>query len=203
MLSVGITGGIGAGKSALADLLVAQGAQLIDSGQIARDVVEPPSPTLDRLVERFGSAILSDSGHLDRQALADAAFGDPESLAALNDIMHPVIGEIMGTLRSAAEQLNQICLYAIPLLTAGHRELLNLDFVVVVDCPVELAIDRLIEQRGFTREDAEARVNAQISREERNHLGDIVIMNDGNRETLSQSAAELLALLQQRALDHG
>ena len=203
MLAVGITGGIGAGKSALADLLVAKGAELIDSDQIARDVVAPPSPVLDKLVERFGTEILDDQEGLDRAKMAEIAFSDPEALRSLNEIMHPVIGEVMTKKREAAEAADGICLYAIPLFTADHRSALKLDQVVVVDCPTELAIERLVAQRGFTEQDARARIEAQISRDERNALGDFVVMNDGDREALEREADALWGSLKRLSPSHG
>lgn len=203
MLAVGITGGIGAGKSALADLLVAKGAILIDADEIAREVVEPGSPTLAKLVDRFGGEILSADGTLDRQRLADLAFADPDNVAALNEIMHPVIGATMNERREAAEKLDTICLYAIPLLKDEHRATLKLDVVVVVDCPVDIAIDRLVAQRNFTEADARARIDAQISREERNALADYVVVNDGDRASLERQADALWEDLVQRQRAHG
>lgn len=203
MLAVGITGGIGAGKSALADLLVAKGAILIDADEIAREVVEPGSPTLAKLVDRFGTEILSADGTLDRQRLADLAFSHPDNVAALNDIMHPVIGAVMNERREEAEKLDKVCLYAIPLLKEEHRATLKLDVVVVVDCPVEIAVGRLVAQRNFTEADARARIDAQISREERNALADYVIVNDGDRVSLEHQADALWEHLVERQRAHG
>jgi dephospho-CoA kinase len=203
VLAVGITGGIGAGKSALADLWVAKGAILIDADVIAREVVEPGSPTLAALVDRFGSGILSSEGTLDRQALADVAFADPENVSALNDIMHPVIGAVMNQRREEAETLDKICLYAIPLLKEDHRTALKLDVVVVVDCPIDIAVERLIAQRNFTEEDARARINAQMTREERNALADDVVVNDGDRASLEVQADALWDHLVTRQRAHG
>lgn len=191
MLAVGITGGIGSGKSALADLLVAQGATLIDSDEIAREVVESGSPVLEQLVSEFGSGILTPENVLDRRELAKQAFSDPDRLATLNAIMHPVIDEIITKRRETAAKENQICLYAIPLFTLEHREALQLDYVIVVDCPTSIALQRLVDQRGFTPEEATVRIDAQIGRDERNAFGDWVILNDGDRESLTHQAEAL------------
>jgi dephospho-CoA kinase len=203
VLAVGITGGIGAGKSALAELLVARGAELIDGDQIAREVVEPHSAILDALIEHFGRTILQVDGRLDRRRLADIAFSDPDELAALNGIMHPVIRAEMVARRGAAEGSEGIVLYAVPLLTAGLRESMGLDCVVVVDCPVELAVQRLVAQRGFSEHEAQARIDAQMTREERNKLGDYVVLNDGNRDELVRHADLLWHDLKERARHDG
>jgi dephospho-CoA kinase len=201
VLTVAITGGIGSGKSALADLLVERGAVLIDADQIARDVVEPGQPALARLVEAFGSDILTPEGTLDRQELADRAFADPEGVAQLNAIVHPAISDELVAQREAVRESEGVALFAIPLLTAGHRAVLDLDVVVVVDCPVEVAIDRLVSQRGFSEVDAAARVASQLTREERLALADVVVENDGDLASLEVKAAALWATLETRA--HG
>ena len=180
MLAVGLTGGIGSGKSAVADLLVARGAELIDADQIAREVVEPGQPAHGALVERFGDGILAPDGSLDRPAVAAVVFSDPAALADLNAITHPAIGESMLARRQAADAREGVLVLAIPLLKATHRDTVRLDVVVVVDCPVEVAVDRLVEFRGMGRADAEARVAAQISREERLFEADFVVDNGGD-----------------------
>ncbi|MEI8050939.1 MAG: dephospho-CoA kinase [Actinomycetes bacterium] len=201
MLAVGITGGIGAGKSALADLLVDRGALLIDADLIARDVVAPGSPVLDALVDRFGPQILTEHGDLDRQAVADVVFSDPDALTDLNAIVHPAIGIEMSERREQARHREGVCLLAVPLLRDEHRSNLDLDAVVVVDCPVEVAVDRLVEQRGFSDVDARARIAAQMTREERVSLGDYVVLNDGDLLHLEEQADMLWAELLERAED--
>jgi len=150
-------------------------------------VVEPSGPAYKPLVERFGTGILSADGAIDRKALAALAFSDPEQLAALNAVTHPVIGAEMLERRQSYEGSDRVVLLDIPLLRAVHREVLNLHVVVVVDCPVDVAIERLVSQRGFDLEDAKARMAAQMSREERVAGADFVVDNsDGRDELVSQ-----------------
>ena len=161
VLAVGLTGGIGSGKSTVAELLVERGVVLIDADRIAREVVVPGGPAYQPLVDRFGPGILAPDGTIDRAALASVAFVDPESVAALNAITHPAISAVMAQRRAAAEGTDGVVVLDIPLLKPEHRDVLSLAVVVVVDCPVDIAVERLVEQRGFTRADAEARVAAQ------------------------------------------
>ncbi len=140
MLAVGLTGGIGSGKSSVGELLVGRGAVLIDADRIAREVVVPGGPAYQPLVDRFGTGILAADGTVDRPALAAVAFADPESLAALNAITHPAISAVMAERRAAQEGGDRVVVLDIPLLKPEYRDLLSLDVVVVVDCPVELAV---------------------------------------------------------------
>jgi dephospho-CoA kinase len=191
MLAVGLTGGIGSGKSAVADLLVERGAVLIDADQVARDVVAPGGPAYHPLIDRFGPGIVAPDGTIDRPALAALAFADEESRLALNAITHPAIGIAMIAARDAHEGGDDIVVLAIPLLTALHRETVKLDKVVVVDCPTDVALERLLSQRGFERADAEARIRSQISREERCAEADYVLDNSGDRALLTLEVGKL------------
>ena len=191
MLAVGLTGGIGSGKSAVADLLVERGAVLIDADQVARQVVEPGGPAYQPLIDRFGPGIVAADGTIDRQALAAVAFADEESRLALNAITHPAIGIAMIEARDALADTDAIVVLAIPLLTAAHRDTVRLHKVVVVDCPTEVALERLLAQRGFDRADAEARIRSQISREERIEEADYVLDNSGDRDALAGEVAKL------------
>ncbi len=191
MLAVGLTGGIGSGKSAVADLLVERGAVLIDADQVARDVVAPGGPAYQPLLDRFGPEILAADGTIDRKALASLAFAGEESRLALNAITHPAIGIAMIEARDALEDSDDIVVLAIPLLTAVHRDTVKLHEVVVVDCPTDVALERLLSQRGFDRADAEARIGAQISREERIKEADYVLDNSGDRDALAVEVAKL------------
>jgi dephospho-CoA kinase len=191
MLAVGLTGGIGSGKSTVAGLMVERGGVLIDADRIAREVVEPGGPAYQPLVERFGRRILTPQGTIDRRVLASLAFADPDELSALNSITHPAVGAVMLEHRQSMDGTDQVVLLDIPLLKPAHRELLSLDVVVVVDCPVEMAIDRLVGQRGFDRADAEARVAAQIARDERVSGADFVIDNSGGRKDLESQVDEV------------
>jgi dephospho-CoA kinase len=193
VLAVGLTGGIGSGKSAVAERLVARGAQLIDADQVARDVVQPGRPAHAALVERFGPAVLDGTGAIDRPALARVAFEDPEALRALNDITHPAIGAEMRARRRALEAGggDGVVVVAIPLLTAAHRTTAELDLVVVVDCPIAVALERLVTERGMDRGDAQRRIAAQVTREERRREADYVLDNGGSLEDLDLAVEEL------------
>lgn len=191
MLAVGLTGGIGSGKSAVADLLGKRGAVLIDADKVARQVVEPGGPAYQPLIDRFGPGIVAEDGTIDRRALAAVAFADEESRLALNAITHPAIGIAMIEARDAFADTDAIVVLAIPLLTAAHRETVRLHKVVVVDCPTDIALERLLSQRGFDRADAEARIRSQISREERVREADYVLDNSGDRDALEREVAKL------------
>jgi dephospho-CoA kinase len=191
MLAVGLTGGIGSGKSAVADLLVERGAVLIDADQVARDVVAPGGPAYQPLIDRFGQGIVAADGTIDRQALANIAFADEESRLALNAITHPAIGIRMIEMRDALAATDHIVVLAIPLLTALHRETVKLHKVVVVDTPTDVALERLLSQRSFDKTDAEARIRSQISREERCKEADYVLDNSRDRPALEREVAKL------------
>jgi dephospho-CoA kinase len=191
MLAVGLTGGIGSGKSAVADQLVARGALLIDADQVARDVVAPGGPAYQPLIDRFGTGIVAPDGTIDRPALAAVAFADEATRLELNAITHPAIGIAMIRARDALADTDKIVVLAIPLLTAVHRETVTLHKVVVVDCPTEIALERLMAHRGFDRTDAEARIRSQISREERVKEADYVIDNSGDLTALEGEVAKL------------
>jgi dephospho-CoA kinase len=195
MLAVGLTGGIGSGKSAVASLLVRHGAVLIDADQVAREVVAAGGPAYQPLIDRFGPGIVAADGTIDRPALAAVAFADEESRLALNAITHPAIGVAMIQARDAHEGTDDIVVLAIPLLTAAHRETVKLHKVVVVDAPTDVALERLLSQRGFDRADAEARIRSQISREERAKEADYVLDNSGDRDALEKQVDALWAWL--------
>jgi dephospho-CoA kinase len=204
MLTVGLTGGIGAGKSAVADLLAEHGAVLIDADRIAREVVEPGGPAYRPLVDRFGPTIVDADGKVDRPALAAVVFSDPAALADLNAITHPAIGAEMARRKETAEGTDQVVVLDIPLLKAEHRETMALDSVVVVDAPVETALARLVEIRGMSKEDAEARMAAQVSREERLSGADLVVDNSHDLDHLRDEVGrvwEALEALQRKLGD--
>ena len=175
----------------MADLLVARGADLIDADQVAREVVEPGGPAYQPLIDRFGEGILAPDGTIDRPALAAVAFADDAARADLNALTHPAIGVAMIAAREALSGTDHIVVLAIPLLTAQHRETVKLDRVVVVDCPTEIALERLLSQRHMDRADAQARIRAQISREERAKEADFVLDNSGDRDALEAQVARL------------
>jgi dephospho-CoA kinase len=184
MLLVGLTGGIGSGKSTVAALLEARGAVLVDADRIARDVVEPDGPAYQPLIDRFGPSIVRPDRTLDRAAIAARAFSDPEALADLNHITHPAIRDRMAALVAAQAGTDRVVVMDIPLLAPATRNSYGLAGVIVVDTPVEVAVERLVAQRGLSEDDARARMAAQLSREERRQLADVVIDNSGPRESL-------------------
>lgn len=198
MFLVGLTGGIGSGKSTVAADLEARGAAVIDADRIAREIVEPGGRAYARLVERFGSGVLHPDGRLDRQKMADIAFNDPDALTALNEITHPAIGEVMAERVVEASQTHPIVVVDIPLMTIATKARMNFDAVIVVDAPEETAVARLVEHRSFTEADARARIASQISREERASLADFVVDNSGDRDALSAQLDALWTWLTDR-----
>ena len=185
MFLVGLTGGIGSGKSTVAADLESRGAAVIDADGIAREIVEPGGRAYDAMVERFGSGVLQPDGRLDRQKVADIVFNDPDALAAINEITHPAIGAVMTERMVEAAKSHDIVVVDIPLMTIATKARMNFDAVVVVDAPEDVAVERLMDQRGFSADDARARIAAQISREERKALADFVVDNSGDRSALS------------------
>lgn len=198
MLLVGLTGGIGSGKSTVAADLASRGAAVIDADQIAREVVEPGGRAYEPLVARFGSGVLQPDGRLDRQRMADIAFNDPEALEALNNITHPAIGAVMAERVVEAMESHEVVIVDIPLMTIATKARMNFGAVVVVDAPEETAVERLVDQRGFKPEDARARIANQISREERKALADFVVDNSGDRSALSTQLDSLWTWLTDR-----
>ncbi|CAL2062542.1 Dephospho-CoA kinase [Streptomyces murinus] len=176
MLKVGLTGGIGAGKSEVSRLLVEHGAVLIDADRIAREVVAPGTPGLAAVVEAFGPDILTEDGSLDRPRLGSIVFTDPDRLAVLNSIVHPLVGARSRELEEAATP-DAVVIHDVPLLTENGLAPFY-DLVIVVDASPEIQLDRLIRLRGMTEEDARARMAAQATREQRRAIADIVIDND-------------------------
>lgn len=187
MVVLGLTGGIGSGKSTVAALLEARGARVIDADRIVRELQEPGEPVFEAMVERFGAGIVAADGTLDRKAVADIVFTDDDALADLNAIVHPAVGaELMARLEevlSSPAEGGDVVVLDVPLLVeaADPPELAG---VVVVDADVEVAVHRLVSQRGFTVDDAQARVARQASREERLSRADFVIHNHGSLQDL-------------------
>ncbi|MFJ3138410.1 dephospho-CoA kinase [Streptomyces sp. NPDC102359] len=197
MLTVGLTGGIGAGKSEVSRLLVERGAVLIDSDRIAREVVEPGTPGLAAVVEAFGEEILAEDGSLDRPRLGALVFGDPEKLARLNAIVHPLVGARSRELEEAAPE-GAVVVHDVPLLTENGLAPLY-DLVIVVDASPETQLDRLVRLRGMSEEDARARMAAQAGREQRREIADIVVDNDVPLDALRRRVEEVWAELVRRA----
>ncbi|MEU8624168.1 dephospho-CoA kinase [Streptomyces sp. NPDC048669] len=197
MLKVGLTGGIGAGKSEVSRLLVGHGAVLVDADRIAREVVEPGTPGLAALVEAFGTGILNPDGTLDRPKLGSIVFSDAEQLAALNAIVHPLVGARSAELERAAGP-DSVVVHDVPLLAENGLAPLY-DLVVVVDAAPGTQLDRLVRLRGMTEPDARARMAAQATREERLAVADLVIDNDGPVEALAPQVREVWSELVRRA----
>jgi dephospho-CoA kinase len=195
MLAVGLTGGIGAGKSTVASLLVGHGAQLVDADRVAREVVAPDGPAYRPLIDRFGVGIVDGDGLIDRPALAAIVFADPEALADLNAITHPAIGVEMIARKDRFAGTGEIVVMDIPLLKSVHRELLDLAAVVVVDTPTEVALERLVGQRGMDPADAEARIGSQIDRATRLEGADLVVDNSGDQDHLRAEVGRVWSAL--------
>jgi dephospho-CoA kinase len=195
---VGLTGGIASGKSTAAKFFGALGVPIIDTDQLARDVVEPGQPPLERLVERFGRSILTEDGHLDRPALRNIVFSDPMARADLEALTHPAIGAAVEARSAEVGGIYQILV--IPLLVEKGLGS-QLDRVVVVDCDEELQIRRLQARDGSTLEQAHAILNAQASRGARLKAAHDVIKNDGDmsavRDQVQKLHARYLELAQQ------
>jgi dephospho-CoA kinase len=200
VLTIGLTGNIGAGKSTVAELLVAHGAYLVDADKVAREVVEPGAAAYQPLIDRFGTGILDAEGRIDRPTLASVVFASPDDLADLNAIIHPAIGLAMIEGKDMHQGTDAIVVMDIPLLKELHKEMLALDAIVVVDASLEVRLERLTTQRAMSEEDARARMAAQPTREERLEGADFVVDNSGDQDHLVDEVdrvwAELLRLPQ-------
>lgn len=196
MFRVGLTGGIGAGKSEVSRRLAAQGAIVIDADAIAREVVEPGTPGLAEVVATFGPEVLLPDGHLDRPRLGDIVFTDPQLRAKLNGIIHPLVGARMRELEESAGP-GAIVVHDVPLI-AENNLAGTYDLVVVVDVPPRLQLDRLVRHRGMTREQARARMEAQASRADRLAIAGIVIDNSGSLAELDRLVGDLWTELRRR-----
>jgi dephospho-CoA kinase len=185
VILVGLTGGIGSGKSTVSARLTEHGAVIIDADAITREVQAPGSPVLAAIAERFGPHMVGPDGELDRAALAAVVFPDPPALKDLNAIVHPAVGaEIVRRVHEHAGTDDVVVLDVPLLVEGGRRKFYGVSAVIVVDTPVELAVARLIEHRGFSEADARARVAAQATREDRLARADLVIENAGSIEDL-------------------
>jgi dephospho-CoA kinase len=198
---VGLTGGIASGKSVVAARLAEHGAVVVDADQIAREVVEPGTPALERIASEFGDAVITADGRLDRAALGAIIFADEAKRSILNDITHPAVGELSRRrfAEAAAADPDAVVVYDVPLLSeARSRD--EFDLIVVVSAPEDVRIERMVSLRGMTRADAENRIRAQVPEEQRRALADVVIESGGSLdETLAQADA-LWPRLAQRAV---
>ena len=189
MILVGLTGGIGSGKSTISSLLEGKGAIIIDADAIVREVQLPGSPVLTELAEKFGSSVLAADGSLDRQAVANIVFTDPDALKALNAIVHPAVGKEMNRRMIEQRTTDHVVVLDIPLLTENPRE--GLQGKIVVDVPVEVQVDRLVKYRGFDEADARARISRQATREQRLATADFVVDNSGDLADLQPQIDKL------------
>lgn len=189
VLKIGLTGGIGSGKSAVAALLVARGAVLIDADLIAREVVEPGSPGLRRIVGEFGPDVLTSDGALDRARMAEVVFADASALARLNAIVHPLVArrteEILSGLPPAATVVHDVPLLVENGLAPGY------DMVIVVEAPEPLRVARLVRDRQMSEDAVTARIATQATDAQRRAVADVVIVNDGTREHLATVVDEV------------
>lgn len=192
-MRVGLTGGVASGKSTVAALLRELGAVVVDSDVLAREVVEPGTPGLAAVVEAFGPAVLTADGTLDRPALGAVVFGDEAARRRLEAILHPLIRARAAELEAAAPE-GTVVVHDIPLLVeTGQAD--RFDAVLVVDVPVETQVERMVRDRGMSREDALARVAAQADREQRLAAATHVVDNTGTREDLRDRVTEVLEKL--------
>lgn len=196
MLRVGLTGGIGSGKSEVSRRLAAYGAHVIDADALAREVVAPRTRGLAAVVAAFGPRVLRPDGSLDRERLASIVFADEEKRARLGQIVHPLVAERAEELTAAAPQ-DAIVVYDVPLLTENHLAG-QYDVVVVVDAPEETQIRRLVLRRTMTEEQARARIAAQATRAQRRAIADYVIDNSGTMEQLAAQVHVLWVELYRR-----
>ena len=199
MLRVGLTGGIGSGKSLVAELLRALGAVVVDADLVARDVVEPGTPALAEIAQRFGTGVIRPDGALDRPALAEIVFRDSHALADLNAITHPRIAERSAELIAAAPD-GAVVVYDMPLLVENGLAAAY-DVVLVVDCPDDVRLQRLVRLRGMDPADARARMAAQASRQERLDVADFVVDNSGPPELTRAQVEALWPQLAEAAQD--
>jgi dephospho-CoA kinase len=202
VLRVGLTGGIGSGKSEVARRLAEHGAVLIDADVAARKVVEPGSTGLAQVAAAFGDRVLRPDGSLNRERLGEIVFGDPDMRAKLNAIIHPLVREWMEAAERAAVRAaappGPVVVHDVPLL-AESRGKAGFDAVVVVDVPPDLQLERLVGQRGMPAEQARARMAAQASREQRLAVADIVIDNSGSPDDLDRRVGDVWADLERRS----
>ncbi|MCY0945589.1 dephospho-CoA kinase [Streptomyces antarcticus] len=199
MLKVGLTGGIGAGKSEVSRLLAGYGAVVVDADRIAREVVEPGTPGLAAVVAAFGEAVLTAEGTLDRPRLGSIVFADPEKLRTLNAIVHPLVGARSAELEAAAGA-DAIVVHDVPLLTENGLAPLY-DLVVVVDASPQTQLTRLVALRAMAEEEARARMAAQATREQRLAVATLVIDNDGPLEALEPQVRKVWEELTARAAE--
>lgn len=195
MKRIGLTGGIGSGKSTVAAMLSETGYTIVDADKIAREIMEPGSPVLDEVAAVFGADLIRDDGTLDRAGLARRAFTSEEETAKLNAITHPAIRAHAERQFAAAEARgDQVVVYDMPLLVEqGLHE--DMDLTVVVDVDAEERVRRLVSSRGLVEDDARARIARQLDDATRRAAADVIIDNNGPKSELAPQVARLVALI--------
>jgi dephospho-CoA kinase len=186
---IGLTGGIGSGKSSVSERLRARGAIVIDADAITRELQEPGTPVFEGMVERFGPGIVAADGCLDRQAVADIVFADRDALSDLNAIVHPAVGAEIARRLQEASGTDQVVVLDVPLLVESGRD--DMAGLVVVDVEPDTAVARLVAFRGMREDDVRARMANQVSRADRVARADLVIDNSGTPEDLDEAVEEL------------
>lgn len=192
VLVVALTGGIGAGKSTASELLVERGAALIDADRVVKELQQSGGAAFQPIVDRFGPGVVGVDGELDRPAIAAVVFADEVARKDLNAIVHPLVGATIFERIQASADTDDVVILDIPLLGASPS-MYTVAGTIVVDCPPDVALERLVGARGMDREDAKRRMAAQITREERLALADFVIDNSGERSDLVLSVEECWA----------
>ena len=185
MILIGLTGGIGSGKSEVARLLSALGAEVIDADQIVRELQQPGAEVYHAMIEMLGQEIVSPDKSLDRGKIAGQVFADESLLKKLNELIHPIVRRVMNERVESFQNTDKVVVLDIPLLVENPRP--GLDGVLVVDLDTQIAIQRLVEQRQMKLEDAQARVAKQATREQRRAIAGHVIDNSGDRQALEAS----------------
>ena len=182
MILIGLTGGIGCGKSEVSRLLADRGAIIIDADLIVRELQQPGGEIFNKIIEMFGPSVVAEDGSLNRGAVANEVFKDKEVLKKLNELIHPVVRRVMNERVKSYSDTSKVVVLDIPLLVENPRE--GLDGVVVVDLDPEIAVERIVEQRKMNIDDAKARVANQSSREQRRAIANFIIDNSGDRKAL-------------------
>jgi dephospho-CoA kinase len=196
MLRVGLTGGIGSGKSTVGTLLAEHGAVVIDADRLAREVVAAGTPGLEAVVDAFGTAVLTPAGELDRSAMGRLVFADPAARTRLEQVIHPRVRARAAEIEAAAPP-DAVIVHDIPLLVeTGQAD--GFDVVVVVDAPLKAQLARLAAERGMTGQEARSRIEAQATREERLAVADHVVANDSTRQRLREAVDALWTQLSRR-----
>lgn len=203
MLIVGLTGGIGAGKSTVAGLLASHGAALVDVDALGREIIAPGGTAVEPVLERFGEQLRAADGGIDRPALASIVFNDPDELAALNEISHPAINELLDERISSIDEAGTASVVVLDMAvltesTLGRNTRFPYEIVVTVEAPPDVRMERLVE-RGMSADDAKARLASQATDEQRREVSNFVIHNGGGTDELADATAQMWDALRRLA----